>query len=151
MTREDGSESAWTFPSYGDGLPHDLVHYVVETTFLISGGLWGRVRDGVDIALVNAVANRVGGERKYASLGDIRELLQAEALAVAPWLSLEATDEDCVAAVRRQCAASRPPVQPPETLTLERVVITRRRLREFSTRWRALASKGAIQLRYPPA
>ncbi len=150
VTREDGSESSWAYPSYGDGLPHDLVHYVVETTFSITQGLWGRVREGVDIERVNAAANRVGGEHKYASLGDLRELLQAEALAVAPWLAPEATDEDCIAAVSRQCAASRPPVPPPETLTRERVAIARRQLREYATRWRALANKGAIRLRYPP-
>ncbi|MCA9719806.1 MAG: hypothetical protein KC468_34385, partial [Myxococcales bacterium] len=130
VARADGSEASWSFPSYGDGLPHDLVHFVVETTFGIERGLWGLVRAGVDIERVNAVANRVGGADKYRALGDLRELMQAEALAVAPWLSPGASDEDCVDAVRRQCEASRPRVEPPRALTLERVAVARARLRE---------------------
>ena len=30
VTRSDGTTTGWDFPSYGDGLPHDLCHLVVE-------------------------------------------------------------------------------------------------------------------------
>ncbi len=30
VRRTSGSEVSWEFPSYGDELPHDLVHLVVE-------------------------------------------------------------------------------------------------------------------------
>ena len=30
VVRSDGSETSWSFPTYGDGLPHDLCHLVVE-------------------------------------------------------------------------------------------------------------------------
>jgi len=43
VTRADGTSTGWDFPSYGDGLPHDLCHLVVEEELKLSGGFWGRM------------------------------------------------------------------------------------------------------------
>src|SRR5262245_15116764 len=48
VTRSDGSQVSWAFPSYGGALPHDLVHLVVESAFGLSQGFWGRVDAGAD-------------------------------------------------------------------------------------------------------
>src|SRR5262245_20109080 len=48
VTRGDGTEVMWEFPTYGPELPHDLVHLVVEAAFGIADGFWGRVDAGVD-------------------------------------------------------------------------------------------------------
>jgi len=50
--------------SYGDGLPHDLAHLVVESAFGLRGGFWGRVDDGADPQAINAEANGKGGRDK---------------------------------------------------------------------------------------
>jgi len=42
-TRTDGSSADWAFPSYGDDLPHDLCHLVVEDALGIAKGFWGLV------------------------------------------------------------------------------------------------------------
>ena len=78
VTRSDGSEISWPFPTYGEGLPHDLVHLVVESAFGVSGGFWGRVDQGVDPKRVNDEANRRGGRDKYTAFGpDLSELYLA--------------------------------------------------------------------------
>lgn len=44
---EDGTTTDWAFPSYGDGLPHDLCHLVVEDELGLTDGFWGLVDRGV--------------------------------------------------------------------------------------------------------
>lgn len=79
VVRDDGSQSSWAFPSYGEGMPHDLVHFVVEQRFGVTRGVWGRVAAGAELG------------RDYSGLGSDPELLLAEQLANAPWLR---PDED---------------------------------------------------------
>ena len=95
VVRTDGTEVTWTFPSYGDGLPHDLVHLVVESACGIARGFWGLVDGGADPARVNAVANRTVGKLadKYAAFGDDSELVRAEALANGGWTAHERASE----------------------------------------------------------
>jgi hypothetical protein len=56
VRRTNGTEVSWVFPSFGNYVPHDLVHLVVEAAFGLRQGFWGRVDDGVDPARVNADA-----------------------------------------------------------------------------------------------
>ena len=53
VTRGDGSTTGWSFPGYGDGLPHDLCHLVVEDELGMADGFWGLVDRGMDVTLVN--------------------------------------------------------------------------------------------------
>src|SRR3984893_12789772 len=46
VTRGDGTSTGWDFPSYGDGLPHDLCHLVVEEALRLADGFWGVVHQG---------------------------------------------------------------------------------------------------------
>src|SRR5262245_15511481 len=92
VKRPDTTERPWVFPTFGDMVPHDLVHLVVESAFGVRRGFWGRVDAGVDPGRVNAQANRAGGRDKYAGFGeDLRELYLAEGLAGAPWFDAGAT------------------------------------------------------------
>ena len=78
VRRSDGSETSWSFPTYGDAVPHDMVHIVVEEVFGLREGFWGRVDRGVDPARINADANGSGGPNKYAGFGhDLRGLYLA--------------------------------------------------------------------------
>jgi hypothetical protein len=140
VTRSDGSETAWSFPSYGDGLPHDLVHLVVESAFGLGDGFWGRVDGGADPRRINAEANRRGGKDKYAAFGpEPSELRLAEALAGTPWHLGSAREEARASCERLGLAA-------PDGLTEERVSETRAFLALLEERWRALTPKGALHV-----
>jgi hypothetical protein len=146
--RANGTATGWSFPSYGDQLPHDLVHLVVESSFGVKQGFWGRVAASADPARVNADANRRGGKDKYAAFGeDLRELYLAEALANARWWDSNATDEDRQDDIARECARSSVPV--PATVTLAAVRGVREELDRLRERWRGLAAKGTLRASFP--
>lgn len=146
-TRDDGTEVSWSFPTYGDALPHDMVHLVVESILGLRQGFWGRVAAGLDPARVNAMVNREGGGNRNPGFGsDKRELYLAEALAALPWSDPERNAASLIAAVAEGCRAAGEPV-----LEVEQVDEVRRRLAELGERWRAIGEKGAIELRWPMA
>jgi hypothetical protein len=51
--RTDGTETEWEFPSYGEALPHDLVHFAVEQGLGLNDGFWGLLDDGAEVVMVN--------------------------------------------------------------------------------------------------
>lgn len=144
VTRDDGSEASWTFPSYGDALPHDLVHFVCERELGVRDGLFGRIARGADLARINARANRVGGRDKYAALGeDLAGVLWSEALATAPW---SRTNAEILEALRESC---RRVGLAPRGLTPEDLSRTREAIAAMAARWRRLGSREAIHLTFP--
>ena len=58
VTRSNGTEVGWVFPSYGDAPPHDLIHLVAESGFGLANGFWGRVDAGADPGRIDGQANR---------------------------------------------------------------------------------------------
>jgi hypothetical protein len=147
VTRSDGSEVSWSFPSYGDGLPHDLVHWVVESCCGLRNAFWGRVDAGADPAVVNAEANRAGGSDKYAGYGpDRQELDVAEALANAGWTRDGATEAEIRESLVTQCRSLGAPAPDLSPTQAERIRST---LRELSSRWRSLLPKGSLTVTFP--
>ncbi len=147
VTRSDGSEVGWPFPTYGDGLPHDLVHLVVESAFGSKDGFWGRVDAGADPKVIGDQANRTGGRDKYAAYGEDRhELDLAEALVATVWAAVPLDPEQADAALRAECARIR--VAPPPRLGPERIAAARLVLAGLARRWRALVPKGALDLHF---
>jgi len=149
VRRSDGSETSWEFATYGEGLPHDLVHLVVERDFGVRDGFWRRVNRGVAPGHITEEANRLGGKDKFAGFGpDQRELVIAEALAAAvggyrPDLDDAAQHAELVAAYTGVGL----PV--PKSLTAAGLGETVRRLRELQAKWKALVPKGALELEFP--
>lgn len=150
--RPDGSELSWGFPAHGDGLPHDLVHLVVESAFGLRRGFFGLVAEGIDPVRVNAEANRLTGPDKYRGFGeDRRELLLAEQIAALPWFPVpgaEETDETREARIVDACSAigiDMPPAVSPARIGAARVA-----LEQLREQWRAIGAKGAIRLRFLP-
>jgi hypothetical protein len=147
VTRSDGSRTSWPFPTYGDGLPHDLVHLVVESAFGLAGGFWGRVDAGADPKRITDQANRKGGPNKYAAYGpDQRELLVAEALAAARWSERGAEVLEAASAAFGSAG-----LPPPADLTADRVERTAQVLAGLAGRWRALRPKGALDVDFDGA
>ena len=136
--RSDGTSTGWDFPSYGDGLPHDLCHLVVEDELGLADGFWGLVDQGVDVALVNNQATLV---RDGAPLGeqvgsDLAELLEAEAAvaALAPGIGEPGPG---------------PGATLPASATPDAVAAIHRRLRVLAPEWRDLKDDAAITLLFP--
>jgi hypothetical protein len=147
VTRSDGSEVSWSFPSYGEGLPHDLVHWVVECCCGLRAGFWGRVDAGADPAAITAEANRVGGKGKYAGFGpDQRELYLAEALANAGWARQEVTDDEVREAVAAECRRME---VPPHELSAAETERIRAMFRDLAQRWASLLPKGSLSVTFP--
>jgi hypothetical protein len=119
--RADGTEVSWAFPTYGDWLPHDLVHLVVERAFRIADGFWGRVAGGMD--------------PKRQPLMDDPALLVAEALANAQWPLAELTDAERAQLIKDTAGLD---------VSVEQVRAIRLELLSLADRWRELVPKGAI-------
>ena len=95
LTRSDGTSTGWDFPTYGDGLPHDLCHLVVEEGLGLAEGFWGLVDQHVDVALVNNVPTLMRDGKPLVEQPpgvDFAGLTQAEeavALLAAPAVEVE--------------------------------------------------------------
>jgi hypothetical protein len=149
VRRSDGTETAWVFPSYGEGLPHDLVHLVVEAAFGLRRGFWGRVDGGADPARINAEASRTGGADKYRAFGEDRsELLLAEALAGCPWSTPHGAEGAIWEAIERNCAQMG--VALPEGAPRGAAAEARRVVLRLAAAWRAFEGKGTLTLRFQP-
>ncbi len=146
VERSDGSEASWSFPTYGDGLPHDLVHLVVEAAFGLRRGLWGLVDSGIDMARVNAEANRKGGADKYGALGDRTDILLSEALAAAVSAPYLETNEERLELLREGCEKLGLAV--PAGSTAEKFSEMRALLAALSAEWRTLKPKGSLRLSF---
>ncbi len=148
VQRPDGSSATWSFPSYGEQLPHDLVHLVVERRLGLRHGLWGRVCDGADLERINAMANRQGGPDKYRALGpDLRELMWSEALAAQPWLAEPSRPEAIVASLTESARTLEGFAVPGESA----IEALRDELAQLRQQWRALAPKGTLVLHFDVA
>jgi len=149
VRRSDGSETSWVFPAMGAGLPHDLVHLVVEQEFGVHEGFWGRIDRGVDPAAINMQANRTGGKGKYAGFGpDLRELLLAESLAGCGWFMPGVDDATRHSEIVRQCGENG--VEVPARVTPAALGEVDRKLRELQVKWRTLVPKGTLELDFAP-
>src|SRR5262245_317246 len=136
VRRTNGTEVSWVFPTFGNYIPHDLVHLVVETAFGLKNGFWGRVDAGVDVTRINADANRLGGPNKYAAFGQNQEdLFLAEALAATRWGDSRLLDEELAAEITRTCNALAP-------IPRERVARIRKVLDGLCGIWINLIPKG---------
>src|SRR5579859_7414385 len=148
VTRDDGSSTGWDFPSYGDGLPHDLCHLVVEDELCLTEGFWGLVDQGVDVGLVNNQATLLRDGRPLVEhIGaDFSGLTEAEAaVAVLAGPSVDVTTSGELAVARLTTAlggtatagdmAQALGVQLPASATPDAIAAVRTRLRELSERW----------------
>jgi hypothetical protein len=147
VTRSNGTELGWDFPTLGAEIPHDMMHLVVETAFGLRNGFWGRVDSGVDPKKVNEMANRQGGPNKYAGFGDdLSELYLAESLAGLSWQVREMTPADRYAQFLTNC--ERQSVQPPDDVTADSLAAVEHRINELRVQWRDLLPKGTMELTF---
>ncbi len=135
VTRADGTEVSWQFPTYGDGLPHDLVHLVVEDGLAMSDGFWGLVDRGADVTLVNNQATIVR---------DGRPLVDDTSV---DWEGLRAAEAAVAGIGGPGDGVARGYVIPASYAPPELVAI-RLRLSELQRDWTALPDRGSITLSF---
>jgi hypothetical protein len=128
VSRDDGSRTGWDFPSYGDGLPHDLCHLVVEDELNVADGFWGLVAQGVEVGIVDKQATLMRDGAPFADQPgvELSGLRRAEAAVVA------VNDGGGV----------------PAGATREAAAAIRERLGQLAGQWRALGDGGAITIEF---
>ena len=132
--RDDGEAVPFTVADYGDRLPHDLVHYLVESTLGLDWGFWGLMAAGADL---DAVARHGARHRRNLPhrldplvAAHAEELLRAEAL-VAEAYPLSGGEPD------GQGAPGRP------------VPGLQERIEEWNAAWQALAPGARLRFEWP--
>ncbi|WP_322750757.1 MULTISPECIES: hypothetical protein [unclassified Frankia] len=148
VTRSDASTTRWEFPSYGDVLPHDLVHLIVEVELGLTDGFWGLIDQGADVVMVDsqAVITRDRVPLTEQPGADFTGLMRAEeAVALlGPQPHLEQPgkiivarlDPDSLTAPDPRDTAHRLGFQLPNTATPERIDAIHTRLRTLARQWR---------------
>ena len=162
VTRSDGSVAEWAFPSYGDDLPHDLCHLVVEDALCIAHGFWGLLDDGMDVQLIDNQATLFrNGKRLIEDPNvDFSDLHRAEqAVAVVGPIGMWIEEAGTLTTVRVDPAESppvsarQPSIEPgfelPEGTAEETVLGIRKRLGDLRREWQGLDDGNAIILTFP--
>jgi hypothetical protein len=160
VTRHDGTSTFWDFPSYGDRLPHDLIHLVVEDSLGIVNGFWGIVAAGVEVTLIDDQATLVADGRPLVEKPgiDFSDLMRAEeAVALlSPSLTTEHTGGLAVARLDPMSADESSPsrlgtdlgFKLPSHRSTQPVDSIRKRLDELGQQWRGLDDGTAITLTF---
>ena len=159
VTRADGTSTGWEFPSYGDGLPHDMCHLVVEDGLGLSDGFWGLIDRHVDVGLVDEQATLMRDgtplvEQPGVDLSGLIQAEQAVAMLASPAAALESAGGLAVArlgsspidAAERGELARQLGFRLPDGATPDAVAAISERLGELAQRWRGLEDGGAIKL-----
>jgi hypothetical protein len=152
---DNGTPLRWPWPSFGAELPHDLVHYLVETRLGARHGFWGLVAAGTNFGYLSFAADQVRAgvppDPPAAGPLDLSELVQVECVAQA--LGTVSADAECLRRIRAACAERGVPVPAaldsrsagaPEKAVGE----LRAELVELAARWRALAAGRSLVLPY---
>ena len=149
IRRSDGSQATTAFPHKGP-IPHDFVHYAVESELGLDRGFWGLVAAGRHPEEILEMAKAAGhSSAKRAEVPDaafvsaIQAERAVEAFEADHW-SGGAGDPTGVAAMAEAgCVQSRVPPLPLDANAVTRI---RARIADFSTRWQALAPGDALSL-----
>jgi hypothetical protein len=163
VVRRDTTTTGWDFPSYGDGLPHDLCHLVVEDALGLASGFWGLVDDGVEVALVDNETTLVRHGKPLVEdpgfdFSGLTEAEEAVALLASPFVSVDDSGPLALARVGTPFPETRPAgdlgallgFTLPASATTAVITAITDRLRELGHRWRALQDGGAITLTFGP-
>jgi hypothetical protein len=162
VTRSDGTSTGWEFPSYGDGLPHDRCHLVVEDGLGLSEGFWGLVDQHVDVGLVDnkPILMRDGKplvEQPSVDFAGLTEAEEAVALLTAQAVKVDQIGEIGVVRSNAASVSVAPMVEIaekldfslPESATPAAMAAIQERLCELRQRWSTLDDGGSIVLTFP--
>ena len=137
--RDDGS-ATWMAES-AHFIQHDIIHYVVETTFGLNNAFYGQVADGWDIQAFGKSDPETGKKPEIpmaaAQVEFIVGLLQVE-------LSDGQINEDFLATLEASCKNASSQV--PQNITDERLNDVRTKTNELLKKWNELPPGETLEL-----
>lgn len=162
VRRSNGTTCDWAFPTYGDQLPHDLCHLVIEQSLKMADGFWGLVEDGLEVALVDDQGTLMKDGRPLSEHVDVdcSGLVEAEeAVALLSPTGMEVQDVGALAVARvasgeveaigagvtRSAALG---FHLPPSADASTIATIRERLLQLGHQWRRLADGEAITIEY---
>jgi hypothetical protein len=161
VTRSDATTCEWSFPTYGDQLPHDLCHLVIEELLHLRNGFWGLVEQGMEIRLIDnqGVLVKDGRPIFEHSAFDASDLIRAEqAVALLAPIGMQVVQVGSLAVATRTETGSteQPQLEAipslgftlPTEATADVVSLIRRRLLELQREWALLLNGGSITLHF---
>jgi hypothetical protein len=141
-TRADGSTAQVAMPRQGV-LPHDLVHWVVESALPFRHGFLSQVADGASIAFDSGVSYVEGPERHVVESGQVESIV--EALQTQLWAG--AFDaEALLEGVRLACESRKLPAPALPDSGLEALLFEP--ARELNTQWMQVPPQQAMTLEF---
>jgi hypothetical protein len=161
VTRSDSTNCDWSFPTYGDQLPHDLCHLVIEEPLQIRNGFWGLVEQGMEVQLIDdqGVLSKDGRPIFEHSAFDASDLIRAEeAVALLAPIGMQVVQVGALAVATRSATGSTEQRSSevmlhlgftlPAAATAEVVASIRERLLELQREWASLVDGGSITLHF---
>src|SRR5579872_6166011 len=150
--RADGSCLSISFPHKGP-IPHDLVHFHVESELAIADAFWGRVEAGKDpeeIAGLAKAAGHASATRAAVPDTSIVGLIQAEraveCFEADLWSGSESSPETIREMIGVACAQS---LVPPLGVSDGAIEHVRARLSDVRCRWSASSIGDCLVLEWP--
>jgi hypothetical protein len=151
VRRTDGSEVSTTFPHKGP-IPHDAVHFHVESELGIGHGFWGMVASGrhpEDIAEIAKAAGHASAKRASVPEAAIVGIVQAEraveCFEADLWGGSQGDAETLRGVAAAGCAQS---LVPPIAITDAAIARIRKQLSELRSRWAATPPGESIVLEW---
>jgi hypothetical protein len=152
--RADGSKVSTTFPHKGP-IPHDAVHYIVESELGIADGFWGLVGSGrhpEEIADLAKAAGHASAKRASVPEESIVGVVQAERAVECFEADLWSGADNEPGTLREMIAAgSDQSLVPPIEISDESIGRIRGNLRDFANRWAALKPGEGLSLDWSDA
>ena len=152
MERADGSQASTRFPHKGP-IPHDFVHYAVESELGLERGFWGLVASGHHPEEVQDIAKAAGhasAKRAEVPAADFVQAIQAERVVEAfeadHWSGGTGDAAGVISMAQAGCEQSLVPPGPMDESAVARI---RARIADFSARWAALAPGETVVLEWP--
>jgi hypothetical protein len=138
IARADGSGASAHFPHKGP-IPHDAVHFFVETALGFSDGFWGKVASGRnpdEIAGIAKAAGHASASRAAVPDPAIVEMIQAERAVECFEADLWSGSEGDVQTLREVIAAGcAQSLVPAPALSEALIAQVRRQLRDLREQW----------------
>ena len=135
--RDQNSTEKTSFPKKG-AIPHDAVHFIVETELELRNGFWGMIADGVRAADIQDIAKKAGhASAARARLPDanIVELLQAERLVECFEADIWSGSDDVELFQDIARAACESSFVPDMQISADTILAIRSQLKKFEARW----------------
>jgi len=140
--REDGSSTECSMPRQGT-LPHDLIHYVIESQLQLKNGFTGLIAQGAEAAFATQLAH--GLAEKMAGTEAIQVEAMVESLQTQLWAGKFSRD-DFVEGVRTSCAGRDKPTLDLDGVDVQSLLFEK--ALTLNSEWAKVPYYGALTLEF---